>query len=141
MEDSKYPIVDRSEFKPNFVLRDRDDQIDISFADGIFSDGRPFRVEFWAANQVSYLTYYFSSADISNFTASDLKQYLTSEHVIAFDDEKFHACGFTGINVDAWKTVDSSGNELWAATVIVGDEDGTYIHDSVRTKRYRNEVS
>ena len=60
MQDIKYPIVDRSNVKPNFIKRDSEDQIDISFAQGIFSDGRTFRAEFWAANQVSYLTYYFS---------------------------------------------------------------------------------
>ena len=121
MQDIKYPTVNRSSFKPNFVKRDSDDQIDISFAEGIFSDGRPFRVEFWAANQVSYLTYYFSSVNIENLSESDLKEYLKSEHVIEFKDEEFRSSGFTGINVDARKRLDDSGNEIWEVTVIVGD--------------------
>jgi len=37
----RYPRVNRAHFKPNFVKKDRDDQIDLGWAEGVFSDGRP----------------------------------------------------------------------------------------------------
>jgi hypothetical protein len=137
MVDVRYPTADRSDFTPNFVKKDFDDQLDIGFAEGIFSDGRPFRAEFWAANQISFLTYYFSSADIESFSDGDLRAYLETEHSIDFQDEKFVSSGFEGINIDASKAFDASGNEIWEVTIIVGDEDGTYMRNGVVLKRYK----
>lgn len=136
MQVIKYIKADRSNFKPNFVKKDSNDQIDIGYTEGVFTDGRPYRTEFWAANQISYLTYYFSSADIESMTANDLKEYLISEHVIKFHDTEFQSSGYTGINIDAKKKLDASGNELWEVTVIVGDEDGTYILDYNTLRKY-----
>lgn len=136
MDEKQYPSVDRSDFKPNFVKRDDDDQIDIAFAEGRFNDGRPFRAEFWAANQVSYLTYYFSSVDIEDLSSQDLKEYLKSEHPIEFDDEAFLSSGYTGTNISAKRMLDASGNEIWDVTIIVGDEDGTFIRGGARLRRY-----
>lgn len=89
MKKSQYTPVDRSDFRPNFKKRDEDDQLDIGFAEGRFNDGRPFRAEFWAAYQISFLTYLFSSVGIEDLSESDLKEYLESEHTIEFDDETF----------------------------------------------------
>ncbi len=133
----RYPRVDRSHYKLNFEKRDSDDHIDLGFAEGIFSDGRPFRAECWAAYQHTFLTFYFSSNDIENMTNKDLKEYLKSEHAVEFLDDKYAASGFTGINVDSRKKVDASDREIWEVTVTVGDEDGTYIKRSVSLQRYR----
>ena len=103
MEDIKYPAVDRSDFIPTFEKHYDDDQIDIGFAEGSFRDGRPFRAESWAANRVNYLTYYFSSQDIVNYSPDDLKKYMRSVHEIEFDDDNFRSAGFSGTNMMAKK--------------------------------------
>ena len=78
---------------------------------------------------------------MEDFSESDLKEYLTSEQVIQFHDERFLASGYTGINVEAKKSFDDSGNQIWEVTVIVGDEDGTYVRDSIALQRYEKEKS
>ena len=135
----RYPRVNRAHFKPNFVKKDRDDQIDLGWAEGVFSDGRPFRLEVWAATYVRYYTYYFSIVDIEYYSPSDLKKYLVSENVIEFDDEKYLASGFTGINVSARKVADDSGNDIWEVTIIVDDDDGPYVHNKILICGYRKE--
>lgn len=137
----KYPYVDRSNRRPNFVKKDRDDQLDLGFAEGIFTDGRPFRVESWAATYVTYLTFYFSSVDIEHFSQTDLKEYLNVEQVIKFDDQKFLSSGFSGVNISSKKTLDASKNEIWEVTIIVGDEDGSYIHNSITMQGYNKKES
>lgn len=130
MDKKQYPKVDRSGLKPNFAKKDEDDSIDIGFTEGRFNDGRPFRSEFWAASQTSCLTYYFSSIDMEDMSPSDLKEYLKSEHSLEFLDETFHSCGYKGDNIEAKKSIDASGNKIWEVTIIVGDDDGTYIREN-----------
>jgi len=135
MEDTKYPSVDRSNFKPNFTKNGWEDHIDLGFGEGKFSDGRPFRVEAWASMQMTFMTCYFSTVGIEDYSSSDLKEYLQS--VIEFKDEEFTHSGFQRANVDARKRLDASGNEMWEVTVIVGDEDRTYIGHSPALHMYR----
>jgi hypothetical protein len=140
MKETEFPSVDRSGFKPNFTKNGSQDHIDIGFGEGRCSDGRPFRVEAWASMQISFITCYFSAVGIENYSNSDLKEYLTSEHVIEFKDEEFALSGFRGINVDGRKRLDASSNEMWEVTVIVGDEDCTYIDRSPRLQTYKRRV-
>jgi len=135
----KYPEIDRSDFTPNFHKRDRDDQLDISWGEGRLSDGRPYRVECWAANQVTYLTYIMPNSGIEEATKEELKNLLISEGLINFADDKFLSSGFSGINTDGNKRIDPSSNEMWHITVIVGDEDGSYVYDHVPLKRYESD--
>ena len=134
-----YPKIDRSDFTPNFYKRDSDDQLDLSWGEGRLSDGRPFRVECWATNQVTYLTYIMPTKGIEEATNDEFKSLLISEGLIDFEDEKFLSSGFSGLNVSGRKRIDPSGNEMWDITVIVGDEDGTYVHDHVPLRRYESD--
>jgi len=94
--------------------------------EGTLSDGRPFRMECWAAYQVTYLTYFMSTLGIENLTNEELRELLVQEQLTTFYDDKFRFGGYGGCNVDGNKEMDASGNEMWSITVIVGDEDGTY---------------
>jgi hypothetical protein len=137
MAEIKYPSVDRSDFEPNFEKREMDDQIDIGFAEGRFNDGRPFRAESWSANQVKYLTYYFPSIDIKDFSTIDLKQYLKSVHKIEFDDDNFQVGGYAGTNISAKRMLDASGNPIWEVTIVFGDEKKTYIRYGPKLQGYK----
>ena len=56
----KYPRPDRSGYHPNFHKTPENECLDLGWADGQFSDGRPFRMEVWAMDGMTGLTYFFS---------------------------------------------------------------------------------
>lgn len=59
----KFPAPDRAR-QPVRSTKDDDGIIDIGWCDGVLSDGRAFRAEMWAQNQVSMLTIFFSTVGI-----------------------------------------------------------------------------
>ena len=133
---SEFPKPDRSKFKPSSDMTQEDYQLDIAWGEGTLSDGRPFRMECWAASQMTFLTYFMSTLGIENLTNEGLKELLEREQIVDFYDEKFRFGGFTGCNVDAKKVIDASENEMWSITIIIGDEDGTYANNVVPLLRY-----
>lgn len=137
MNDKPYPAIDRADFTPNFHKTLDNEQLDIAWGEGALADGRPVRVECWACDQMTFLTYYFSALDLGDATPPQLKALLVAEGLIAFDDDKFHAAGYSGINADSHRYVDPSGNDMWVVTVLVGDdEDGTFVRDSFPLEKY-----
>jgi len=133
-----YPLIDRSDRKPKTQKKDADDDIDIHQSENVFSDGRPYREESWAAYQTTYLTYYFSTLDIEDYSPNRLKDYLVSEGVIEFYDDKFHKWGYQGGNLSCRKSIDKNDNEFWECTVIIGDEDALYARDFSRKEIQSN---
>jgi hypothetical protein len=129
-----YPLIDRSDYTPHKQKKDEDDHVDLNNWDQIFSDGRPYRAESWAAYQITFITYYFSVIDIEKYSNQELKDYLIDEGVIKFDDELYHQMGFEGLNCSVGETKDKQGNLFWKVTIIIGDEDGIYARDSEKPK-------
>lgn len=125
----EYPKPDRHKFIPERYR-------DAGYCEGTLSDGRPFRMEYWFESGHTYLSIFISAMGIEDATNEMLKAFLVGEHLIEFDDAKFHSSGFSGCNVDSRKIMDGSGNEMWEITVIVGDEDGTYVHYSMSMRKY-----
>ena len=127
---NRYLKVNRGHFLP-------DPHEDISWAEGTFHDGRPFRIEYWARSYSSFITVYISFLDIENASKQELKDLLIAEDLIEFDDRKYLNSGFGGgINLTAKKFKDASDNEMWSLTIIVGDDDGSYIHTKVPFQKY-----
>ena len=127
----KYPKMDRRYFLPNR-------HEDSAWGEGIFKDGRPFRVELWFQMGCTYLSYYISTIGIENASTAYLREMLISEGLINFNDQKFReGFGHDGLNLGAKKFVDDSNNEMWSLTVIVGDEDGTYVQDHFPLQKYK----
>ena len=52
-----YPKPNRSDQKQNFVKTADDEALDIGWNEGFLSDGRPYRVECWAENHITMLTF------------------------------------------------------------------------------------
>ena len=73
---------------------------------------------------------------IEDNNAEELKTMLISEGLIDFDDKTFLSSGYSGTNVEIKKITDPSGNELLMITVIVSDEDGTYVYPKVSMNEY-----
>ncbi len=82
-----YPKPDRSDHSPNFSKTPENDVIDIGWDEGILSDGRRYRVECWAQDQVTSLTYFFSTRGLENMTNAGGSN-MWSVNVVVGDDEK-----------------------------------------------------
>lgn len=124
-----YPKPDRSDKKPNFKKTAENDSLDIGWHEGVLSDGRPFRLEAWCQDQVTFLTYFFSTIDLEEFTNDELAIWLSAgEGLFEFTS--------TERSSSAMKWRDAAGNEMWAFTVIVGADDETNIKDHKPLQKY-----
>lgn len=115
--ESTYPKVDRS--KIDFS---DSDEINIGYAEGILSDGRPYRMECWAVDQITNLTIFISSIGINHYSSANVLDFLEAEGLYWKLSSTFYG--------SARLFTDENGNEFWSANLVVGDEEGTYI-DSI----------
>src|SRR5450755_3729449 len=119
----KFPIPSRSK-QPVRATRDESGIVDIGWCDGVLSDGRAFRSEMWAQDQISMLTTFFSSAGIEHLDQDILRDRAETERLITFKADGPRYC-------DSSIYEDDAGNKMWSVNVVVGDEDQSYLDGSV----------
>lgn len=123
-----YPEPDRSDFEPNFAKTGENPAVDVGWARGTLSDGRPFRAECWAEGGATYLTLFFSRAGLENATAEAVGVLLEGEGLLSFTSERRP--------VSARPYTDASGNDLLTVTVVVGSEGDLLAKDSLDLRPY-----
>jgi hypothetical protein len=119
----QYPKPDRSKIKPNFSKTPENDAVDIAWQEGVLSDGRPYRAEYWCQDQISMVTFFISTIGLENATNDDFKRLLETENLNKFKP------GYS--YVQAHRFTDPSGNDLWSINVMVGDDENTYVEAGV----------
>jgi len=97
-----------------------EDTKNIGFAQGVFSDGRPFHAECWAADGATHLTFFFSTNGCENWEKDEIVNYPVSEEVIELVEGKPCYCG-VGIFCD------DSQHKMFSATITIGDEDELFV--------------
>jgi hypothetical protein len=112
----KFPKPDRSTFQPNPRKSDENAELDIGWGEGEISDRRPYRVEFWAKDQDSLLTFFFSIIGLEEISKDDFPDFLVKEGLIKFIGRK---------SAGTVRILDSSKNEMWSVTVRLKDKDET----------------
>lgn len=117
--DAIYPKPDRSSMKPNVSKTEENGALDLGWQEGVLNDGRPFRGESWCQDQISMVTFFFSTIGLENASNEDMELLLTSENLIQFRPGRR--------DVRAVKITDASANEMWSVNVLVGDDDGTFV--------------
>ena len=118
-----YPTPDRSDFTPNRRKTADNDTVDIGWAEGVLSDGRPYRLECWAQDQVTHLQMFFSRRGLEHLDRAGIQDLLEREHLVRFASlDKRYASG------KPWR--DPKGQDIWSIAVVVGDEDETYLSES-----------
>lgn len=115
---SNYPKPDRSTFKPNLKKTPENDALDIGWAEGVLSDGRQFRMEYWCQDQCSIVTFFFSTDDLDFANQDSLFSFLKREGLVRFRTSAGKATG--------GRIADSAGNEMWSWTVLFATDDDTY---------------
>ena len=126
-----YPKPDRSDFTPNFQKTDENDVIDIGWTEGELSDGRPFRLEMWAQDQMTMLTFFFSTLQLS-LSEKAWADLLEREELIRFTSE-LRSVGLRQLS-------DAGGKPIWSVTVVIGDEDSTFVESDITLKRYAKDA-
>ena len=109
-------------------------QKDIGWAEGVFSSGIMFRVECWAIDGITMLTYYIPGQEHERHSSDYFfKELLVKEGLIEFiSDKQFIEVGKLRNKFDL--------PLVWCVNVTVGDEDETYIIDNTPLKPYAANV-
>lgn len=118
MQAEMYPKPDRSKLVPNFVKTADNDVLDIGWAEGSLSDGRPYRAEYWAQDQIGMVTFFFSVKNIESHTDAMFQDLLVKEGLVEFPQAKVH--------LSARSLLDWSGNRVWSVNVVLDAEDGVF---------------
>jgi hypothetical protein len=126
---SAYSKPDRSHFTPNRVKTDANDTLDIGWAEGVMRDGRPWRAEAWCQDQVTFLTFFFSSLGLEQATDAVLTALLKAEDLVRFTSDEGES--YTGGRLIR----DDGGQEVWEVVVVVGDDD-LYVSSSPALRPY-----
>jgi hypothetical protein len=77
----------------------------------------------WAQDQISMLTIFFSTVGLETLDAAAIRQLVVNERLVSFKDGPQYCTSL--------KFTDDAGNELWSVNIVVGDEDNTFLSDSV----------
>ena len=125
----KYPRPDRSRITPNFAKTADNDALDLGWHEGVLSDGRPFRAEYWCQDQISILTFFLSIVGLETASQADLAELLVREGLVAFKTGK-------APHIQAMRWRDAGGNEMWSINVTVGNEDETFLAATLPMTRY-----
>jgi hypothetical protein len=124
----KFPIPDRTS-QPVRSEKDEDGVIDIGWCEGILSDGHAFRAELWAQDQISSLTLFFSTIGLETLEQDAMKHFVEKEGLVTFKKSGPDYC-------EAALFRDDGGNQVWSVNIVVGDEDDTFIDNSIPTFPY-----
>jgi hypothetical protein len=87
--------------------------------EGFLTDGRPYRAEYWAHEQVSSMTFFLSTKGMESYSNQQFIELLEREKLLAWRPGGFksaYAMPFT----------DPSGNDMWPVNVVVGDDEQTF---------------
>lgn len=123
-----YPIPDRSAQTVNLV-RSADGTRDLGWCEGVLSDGRAFRAEFWTQDGISLLTFFFSRIGLETASGDALFELVNAEGLV-----RAKPGGRPSFEVVTW--TDPHGAVFWSVNVTVGTEDETYLADSVAVVRF-----
>lgn len=124
-----YPKPDRSTHRPNRVKTPENEQLDIGWAEGALSDGRPWRLELWAQDQITSATVFLSSSGLETCSAGQLAELLEREGIIRWAPDARRSA-YPALITDA------SGNPMWSINVIIGIDDDPPVADSVPVRPY-----
>ncbi len=111
-----FPKPDRSTYIPNREKTPENDQLDIGWAEGIMSDGRPFRIELWAQDQITMATVFLSTQGLETSSSTALAELLERERVVSWRPGARRSA-------EAVRITDSAGNAMWSVNVVIGVDD------------------
>ena len=125
------PKPDRSDTSPNLAKTAENPVLDLGWNEGILSDSRPYRVEAWAEDQISSLTFFMSTSGIENYSNAQFADLLEREQLVAYHPGRRRSAY-------AMPYTDASGNSVWSVNVVTGDDDESLVDVIVALRPYAN---
>lgn len=113
-----YPRPDRSNYTPHLRPTAANPHLDIGWAEGQLTDGRPYRMEAWCEEGITSMTFFFAAMGLEHLTSDDFPDLLEREELLRYATERRSAY--------AVQMTDPSGNRLWSVNVVIGDESALY---------------
>jgi hypothetical protein len=113
-----YPIPDRTNFRPNFQKTEENDVLDIGWAEGVLSDGRPYRFECWCQDQITDVTIFLSRIGLEDLDKQEIIKLLEQENLLHFPSPRQY--------VSARPFRDPSGHDLPSINAVIGDQEEIY---------------
>jgi len=114
--------------KPNLKRENKNDIFDIGWNEGVLSDGRPYRMEYWEQNEISHLTFIFSTLGLRHISEDFFVDFLKQEELVHFVPGMY--------TVTPSRIIDAAGNEMWSVKIVIGDEDETFVNDNITIQPY-----
>ena len=134
-----YPRPDRSDFIRYRRKAPSNEVVDIGWSEGVFETGRPYRVEYWQQDGVTYASFIFSTVSLENAAESGLRDLLTDEgliEIIAADRQQTQS-PYRG----AAQFFDAATNRMWKVNVVLRDEAGAVAECTPEIHPYPREAS
>ena len=128
------PKPDRSDTSPNLAKTAENPVLDLGWNEGILSDSRPYRVEAWAEDQISSLTFFMSTNGIEIYSNAQFADLLEREQLVAYRNGRrrsAYAMPFT----------DASGNSVWSVNVVTGDDGESFVDVLTALRPYARGVT
>jgi len=125
-----FPKPDRSDYQPNFTKSPDNDQLDVGWNEGVLSDGRPYRIECWAQDQLTNVTVFLSSLGLEDASPQQLIDLLGNDRVVWFKPRSQPSAS-TAIIADA------AGSAMWSINIVIGEADEPARADSVPLLPYQ----
>ena len=93
------------------------------------SDGRPYRIECWAQDQIISVTVFMSTEGLETYSNAQFVELLERERIVWWKD---------GARKSAYAAplTDASGNSIWSVNVVIGVGDEEPVADSVGLRSY-----
>lgn len=125
------PESRESVLDPEVFEEDLDVVTKVGWARGRLSGGDGFRLECWAEDGLTMLTYYFPIDAVEEKRPSDFGDFLEEEGLLRFVGERRY--------VEARRWTDAADRRWWTVNLVTGDESATYVDDFVPLRPYENE--
>lgn len=123
-----YPKPDRSDMIPNREKTIENDVLDIGWDEGTFGDGRPWRAEAWAQDQVTTVTFILPPRGLQHFDKVAFETLFAEEGLLTFPRIERFVYPVLGS--------DASGHLMWFVNAIIASDEDTYANDSLKLKPY-----
>lgn len=104
---------DRSDYTPTFSKTDDDEQLDVGWAIGTLSDGRPYRAELWAQDQLTCVTVFLPLAGLETASDAAVIRLLEEERVVWWLSGSKKSAGLGQLT-------DARGQSLLSVNFVVG---------------------
>ncbi len=124
----KFPVPCRVDYVPSPYEPDEDGVQDVGYLTGKLSDGRSFRLECWRMDDMLMLTVMFSALCLTGYKREDMPLLLEAEDIVRFTGENR--------KLQATRTEDDLGQEVWAINIMLANKKGTYAELVPELNRY-----